>query len=94
MEERRSIHSLRTSRSNPGSRPLYDITYIDEEGGGSGSASGTPAPQPTVPVTKRSTSDQSMKNKDVDQNKDDDQNKDVDQNNSGSENQTGINYQN
>lgn len=37
MEERRSIHSLhslRTSRSHPGPRPLYDISYIDEEGGG------------------------------------------------------------
>lgn len=53
MEERRSIHSLRTSRSNPGAKPLYDITYIDEESSG-------PPPQPT---TKRSsasvTSDQS-----------------------------------
>ena len=34
MEERRSIHSLhslRTSRSHPGPRPLYEISYIDEE---------------------------------------------------------------
>lgn len=79
MEERRSIHSLRTSRSNPGSKPLYDITYIDEEGGGSGSASATPAPQQPLPATKRSTSDHSVKNKDDDHN------------NSGSQNLTGIN---
>lgn len=32
MEERRSIHSLRQSRSHPGPRPLYEISYIDEEG--------------------------------------------------------------
>ncbi|RWS14796.1 plasma membrane calcium-transporting ATPase 1-like isoform X1 [Dinothrombium tinctorium] len=34
MEERRSVHSLhsmRTSRSHPGPRPLSDISYIDEE---------------------------------------------------------------
>lgn len=46
MEERRSIHSLRTSRSNPGPKPLYDITYIDEESSG--------PPQP-APATKRSS---------------------------------------
>ena len=34
MEERRSVHSLhslRTSRSHPGPRPLSDISFIDEE---------------------------------------------------------------
>lgn len=49
MEERRSIHSLRTSRSNPGARPLYDIIYIDEESAG---------PQPTATPAAASASKQ------------------------------------
>lgn len=32
MADSRSIHSLRTSRSHPGPRPLSDMSYIDEEG--------------------------------------------------------------
>lgn len=50
MEERRSIHSLRTSRSNPGARPLYDITYIDEESAG---PQPTPAPAAATPSGKQ-----------------------------------------
>jgi hypothetical protein len=55
MEERRSIHSLhslRTSRSHPGPRPLYEISYIDEEGS---MGKGSPVPRDSPESGKQSS---------------------------------------
>lgn len=62
MEERRSIHSLhslRTSRSHPGPRPLYDISYIDEEAGGGFGGKLTPARESPPPPNRQSNSQSS-----------------------------------
>ena len=55
MEERRSIHSLhslRTSRSHPGPKPLYEISYIDEEGS---LGKGSPLPRDSPESGKHSS---------------------------------------